>query len=272
MNWRIIMKHILVVDDEIAILTLLEYNLKEAGYTVDTANNGESGYKMIKTNDYDFIILDVMLPGMDGMDICRRVRQEDIDTPILMLTAKADEYDKIIGLELGADDYMTKPFSPREVTARIKAILRRTEAKYMSEKESEQAHQEAVDAELRELEDNYNDYEEDRFLLEDEADSVIKLGEIEIYADRYEVVAHGKKIEVTPKEFELLVYMAVRKGRILSREQLLNSIWRFDYAGETRIVDVHISHLREKIEKNTKIPEYIKTVRGFGYKFVVPEE
>ncbi|MBA5729538.1 response regulator transcription factor [Aerococcaceae bacterium INB8] len=266
------MKHILVVDDEIAILTLLEYNLKEAGYTVDTANNGESGYKMIKTNEYDFIILDVMLPGMDGMDICRRVRQEDIDTPILMLTAKDDEYDKVIGLELGADDYMTKPFSPREVTARIKAILRRTEAKHMSEKDSEQAHQEAVDAELRELEDNYNDYEEDRYLLQDESDSVIKLGDIKIYADRYEVVVHGDKIEVTPKEFELLVYMAVRKGRILSREQLLNSIWRFDYAGETRIVDVHISHLREKIEKDTKNPEYIKTVRGFGYKFVVPKE
>src|SRR4051794_26847207 len=112
MNWRIIMKHILVVDDEIAISTLLEYNLTQVGYTVDTADNGEVAYNMIKENSYDFIILDVMLPGMDGMDVCRRVRQDDIDTPILMLTAKADEYDKVIGLELGADDYMTKPFSP----------------------------------------------------------------------------------------------------------------------------------------------------------------
>lgn len=265
------MKHILVVDDEIAILTLLEYNLKQVGYTVDTANNGQTAYDMIQANEYDFIILDVMLPGMDGMDICRRIRQENIDTPILMLTAKADEYDKVIGLELGADDYMTKPFSPREVTARIKAILRRTEARKLSEVERQRAHLEATEAELRELEDNLADYEEDRLLLMEDPDSVIKLGDIEIYANRYEVMVRGEKVEITPKEFELLVYMAVRKGRILSREQLLNSIWHFDYAGETRIVDVHISHLREKIEKNTKRPEYIKTVRGFGYKFVVPE-
>lgn len=269
------MKHILVVDDEVAIVTLLEYNLTQVGYTVDTAENGEVAYNMIKENNYDFIILDVMLPGMDGMDVCRRVRQDNIDTPILMLTAKADEYDKVIGLELGADDYMTKPFSPREVVARIKAILRRTEARYLSEEESEKAHKEAVATELQELEDIQSEDNEENEILEQpslDKDSVIKLGDIEIYADRYEVISNNKKIDVTPKEFELLVYMAVRKGRILSREQLLNSIWHFDYAGETRIVDVHISHLREKIEKDTKNPEYIKTVRGFGYKFEVPGE
>lgn len=268
------MKRILVVDDEIAISTLLEYNITQAGYTVDTADNGETAYSMIKGNKYDFIILDVMLPGMDGMDVCRRIRQDNIDTPVLMLTAKADEYDKVIGLELGADDYMTKPFSPREVMARIKAIMRRTEARTLTAEESERAHLEAVKVELDALD---NKQKLDKQDIDDasnseETESIIKLGNIEIYADRYEVIVDKKKVDVTPKEFELLVYMAVRKGRILSREQLLNSIWQFDYAGETRIVDVHISHLREKIEKNTKDPEYIKTVRGFGYKFEVPGE
>lgn len=273
-KWRISMKRILVVDDEIAILTLLEYNITQAGYDVDTADHGEEAYNMIKDNEYDFIILDVMLPGMDGMDVCRRIRQEDINTPVLMLTAKADEYDKVIGLELGADDYMTKPFSPREVLARIKAIMRRTEARYLPEEESEIAHREATEVELEELENTQHQdiSEDDEDIVVEDSESIIKLGNIEIFADRYEVIVDNKKVDVTPKEFELLVYMAVRKGRILSREQLLNSIWHFDYAGETRIVDVHISHLREKIEKNTKSPEYIKTVRGFGYKFEVPGE
>ncbi len=256
------MKKVLIVDDEQSILTLLEYNLTQAGYEVVTALDGKVAYKLIKKEEFDFIILDIMLPGMDGMDVCRRVRQDRIKTPILMLTAKDDEYDKIIGLELGADDYMTKPFSPREVLARIKAIFRRTdnevdlEGKYLSTSETqEEAQKPQV---MNELE-------------EDEADAVVRVGELEIYSDRYEVKIADKEIDVTPKEFELLLYMATRKGRILSRDQLLSRIWNFDYAGETRIVDVHISHLREKIEKDTKNPEYIKTVRGFGYKFEVPE-
>lgn len=256
------MKKVLIVDDEQSILTLLEYNLTQAGYEVVTAMDGKVAYKLIKKEEFDFIILDIMLPGMDGMDVCRRVRQDRIKTPILMLTAKDDEYDKIIGLELGADDYMTKPFSPREVLARIKAIFRRTdnevdlEGKYLSTSETqEEAQKPQV---MNELE-------------EDEADAVVRVGELEIYSDRYEVKIADKEIDVTPKEFELLLYMATRKGRILSRDQLLSRIWNFDYAGETRIVDVHISHLREKIEKDTKNPEYIKTVRGFGYKFEVPE-
>lgn len=270
------MKHILIVDDEPAILTLLEYNLEQVGYSVDSADNGEQAYHMILENPYDFIILDVMLPGMDGMDICRRVRKENIDTPILMLTAKDDEYDKVIGLELGADDYMTKPFSPREVIARIKAISRRIEAKEShaaGADEEEFLSEEATNLELKALQQTQVDDEEmEVSTAAENQEQVIKLGDIEIYADRYEVIVDGKEVDLTPKEFELLVYMALRKGRILSREQLLNSIWHFDYAGETRIVDVHISHLREKIEKNTKQPEYIKTVRGFGYKFEVGEE
>ena len=263
------MKKILIVDDEESILTLLEYNIEQAGYQVETSMNGEEAYEKISNNQYDFLILDIMLPGMDGIDICRRVRKDGIDTPILMLTAKTDEYDKIIGLELGADDYMTKPFSPREVVARIKAIFRRTEKigniKQRNNNMNGNVEWSELDFTLM------NDQTVHVYNNEDDS-KTIQMGKIEINTNRYEVFVDGELIEITPKEFELLVYMALRKGRVLSREQLLSSVWDFDYEGETRIVDVHISHLREKIEKDTKKPEYIKTVRGFGYKFEVPSE
>lgn len=236
------MKKVLVVDDEQSILTLLTFNLEKEGYAVDTAMDGQDGFDMAVSNEYDFIILDLMLPKKDGMDVCRELRQEKVETPILMLTAKDDELDTIIGLELGADDYMTKPFSPREVLARMKAIFRRGKG------------------------------ENDAADKEDEAEEVIEIGEIEIFPEKYEVFIDGAPIELTPKEFELLLYMAKRKNRILSREQLLNAIWNYDYTGGTRIVDVHISHLREKIEKDTKKPLYIRTARGFGYKLEEPAE
>lgn len=240
------MKKVLLVDDEPSIVTLLAFNLEKDGYEVTTATDGAEGYRLAISNPFDFIILDLMLPSMDGMDICKRLRQEKFDTPIMILTAKDDELEKIIGLELGADDYMTKPFSPREVLARMKAILRRTNKAVPAEPVTT-AQQE---------------------LTEDETEK-IEVGEITIFPQLYEVLVQGELIEITPKEFELLLYMAKRANRILSREQLLNAIWNFDYAGETRIVDVHISHLREKIEKDTKNPQYIRTVRGFGYKFEV---
>ena len=240
------MKKVLLVDDEPSIVTLLAFNLEKDGYEVTTATDGAEGYRLAISNPFDFIILDLMLPSMDGMDICKRLRQEKFDTPIMILTAKDDELEKIIGLELGADDYMTKPFSPREVLARMKAILRRT---------NKAAPAEPVATAQPEP-------------TEDETEK-IEVGEITIFPQLYEVHVAGELIEVTPKEFELLLYMAKRANRILSREQLLNAIWNFDYAGETRIVDVHISHLREKIEKDTKNPQYIRTVRGFGYKFEV---
>ncbi len=240
------MKKVLLVDDEPSIVTLLAFNLEKDGYEVTTATDGAEGYRLAISNPFDFIILDLMLPSMDGMDICKRLRQEKFDTPIMILTAKDDELEKIIGLELGADDYMTKPFSPREVLARMKAILRRTNKAVPAEPVAT-AQQEQT---------------------EDETEK-IEVGEITIFPQLYEVHVAGELIEVTPKEFELLLYMAKRANRILSREQLLNAIWNFDYAGETRIVDVHISHLREKIEKDTKNPQYIRTVRGFGYKFEV---
>lgn len=234
------MPDILVVDDEDSIVTLLQFNLEQAGFKVDTAYNGEEALNKAFENSYDLIVLDLMLPKLDGLEVCKQLRINKVLTPIIMLTAKDEEFDKILGLELGADDYMTKPFSPREVVARVRAILRRidqTEAKSLSEQLAEK---------------------------------VIKIGEIEIYPENYEVFKKQQLIELTPKEFELLLYLAKHKGRVLTRDQLLNSVWNYDFAGDTRIVDVHISHLREKIEPNTKKPIYIKTVRGLGYKFEGP--
>lgn len=225
------MKKLLVVDDEPSILTLLKFNLEQSGFEVLTAENGNDALEIATTEDLTLIVLDLMLPGMDGMDVCKTLRQEKINTPILMLTAKDDEFDKILGLELGADDYMTKPFSPREVVARVKAILRRTTL---------------ITAEAK--------------------DEIIKIGDLEIHPDKYMVMFKGEQLVLTPKEFELLLYLANHPGKVLSRDQLLNGVWDFHYDGDTRIVDVHISHLREKIESDTKQPVYIRTIRGFGYK------
>lgn len=231
---------ILVVDDEESILTLIEFNLQQAGFEVITAMDGETGLHKARVESPDLIILDLMLPQMDGMEVCKELRLQRMMTPILMLTAKDDEFDKVLGLELGADDYMTKPFSPREVVARVKAILRRS--KMQEEQVSE----------------------------EDDENS-IRISELKIIPDSYEAYFEGKKLELTPKEFELLVYLVKNKGRVLTRDQLLSAVWNYDFAGDTRIVDVHISHLRDKIEKNTKKPEYIKTIRGLGYKLEEPK-
>ncbi|MCC5896004.1 MAG: response regulator transcription factor [Alkalibacterium sp.] len=235
------MKKVLVVEDELSIGKLLQYNLVKEGYEVDVVTDGIEGLERALSGEYTIILLDLMLPGKDGMEICRELRQEKNDTPIIMLTAKDSEIDKIVGLEIGADDYITKPFSPREVIARIRAVLRR-----LNKPEVKEA---PID------------------LVEEE----ISLNELKIYPEKYEVYVKGKLIDFTPKEFELLLYLAKHKNRILSREQLLLAVWDYDYSGETRIVDVHISHLREKIEDNPKIPVYIKTARGFGYKFEVPK-
>ncbi|NRD76084.1 response regulator transcription factor [Bacillus sp. BRMEA1] len=232
---------ILVVDDEQSIVTLLQYNLKQAGFDVITAMDGEEGKRLAETEAPDIIVLDLMLPKMDGMEVCKQLRQDRIMTPILMLTAKDDEFDKILGLELGADDYMVKPFSPREVIARVKAILRRTQTQAVIENENE----------------NENDQ--------------IQIGKLLIYPEKYEAYFNEDLLELTLKEFELLLYLAQNKGRVLTRDQLLSAVWNYDFAGDTRIVDVHISHLREKIEVETKRPVYIKTVRGLGYKLEEPK-
>ncbi|BDG46182.1 MULTISPECIES: response regulator transcription factor [Parageobacillus] len=230
-------KKVLVVDDEQSIVTLLTYNLEQAGFTVVTANDGEEAIEKVATERPEFIILDLMLPKLDGVEVCKQLRQQKVMTPILMLTAKDDEFDKVLGLELGADDYMTKPFSPREVVARVKAILRRTQ---FSNGETE-----IIDK--------------------------IVIGDLKIFPDQYEAYFCGERLELTPKEFELLLYLAKHKGRVLTRDQLLSAVWNYDFAGDTRIVDVHISHLREKIEQNTKKPLYIKTIRGLGYKLEEPK-
>ncbi|WP_047153142.1 response regulator transcription factor [Aneurinibacillus tyrosinisolvens] len=229
------MKKILVVDDEQSIVTLLEFNLQKAGFEVIKAMDGISAVKLAETEAPDLIVLDIMLPGLDGMEVCKQLRMEKINTPILMLTAKDEEFDKILGLELGADDYMTKPFSPREVVARIKAILRRS-----GQQGQEQARE--------------------------ENEQMITIGKLKIYPEKYEVFFNENRLELTPKEFELLQYLATHPGRVMTRDQLLNAVWNYDFVGDSRIVDVHISHLREKIEEDTKQPKYIKTVRGLGYK------
>lgn len=230
------MKKVLVIDDEASILTLLRFNLEKEGYQVTTCDDGQSGFQTALEQSFDFIILDLMLPFLDGIEITKKLREEKIHTPILMLTAKDDSVDKIIGLEIGADDYMTKPFSPREIIARMKAIFRRTTLR-------QAAAEEATDEE------------------------VLTIHEISLSPTTFTVTVRGQAIDLTPKEFELLHYFMKRKNRILDRDTLLHSIWNYDFAGQTRIVDVHVSHLREKIEIDPKNPLYLITVRGFGYKF-----
>jgi two-component system alkaline phosphatase synthesis response regulator PhoP len=234
-------KKVLVVDDEKSILTLLQYNLRQSGYEVITAMDGEEGRDLTLSEKPDLVVLDLMLPKMDGVEVCKQLRQQKNFTPILMLTAKDDEFDKVLGLELGADDYMTKPFSPREVVARVKAILRRSQIQSDAAAQSQ-----------------------------DDLEKMI-ISNLTIYPEQYEAYFEDTLLELTPKEFELLLYLAKNKGRVLTRDQLLSAVWNYDFAGDTRIVDVHISHLREKIERNTKKPAYIKTIRGLGYKLEEPK-
>lgn len=239
------MKKILVVDDEPSIVTLIKYNLEQAGFEVETAYDGEEALRMAEETKPDLMILDWMLPKFDGMEVCKDLRQRRVTIPILMLTAKDEEFDKVLGLELGADDYMTKPFSPRELIARVKAILRRVQ----------QAPAEPVIEE------------------EEEDDSeLIKVAELKLYPEKYEAYYKKQLMELTPKEFELLLFLAENKTRVLTRDQLLAAVWKYDFVGDTRIVDVHISHLRDKMEENTKKPRYIKTIRGLGYKLEEPKE
>ena len=234
-------KTILVVEDELSIATLLKYNLEQAGYNVLIAHDGQDGLNTIVAANPDLVLLDLMLPSLDGMEICKEVRSLRINVPIIMLTARDDEFDKVLGLELGADDYMTKPFSPREVVARVKAVLRRFTPSI--------------------VEANQNESDQVEY----------HISNLHVYPDRFEAYLGENQLEFTPKEFELLVYLIENKNRVLTRDQLLSSVWNYDFAGDTRIVDVHISHLRDKIEENSRKPVFIKTIRGLGYKFEVPK-
>lgn len=226
---------ILVVDDEVHIVELIKYNLENNGYRVLTAYNGRDALKAADENEIDLIILDLMLPEIDGLDICKTLKRKDntSDIPIIMLTAKGEEFDKILGLELGADDYITKPFSVKELIARIKVILR-------------------------------------RFSMESRDDDIITIDDISINNDKHEVKKNGEKLDLTFKEFEILKLLVINKGKVLTRDSLLDRVWGYEYPGRTRTMDVHIRHLRQKLEDDDRNPRYIETIRGIGYKFNYP--
>ncbi|WP_225047970.1 response regulator YycF [Lacticaseibacillus kribbianus] len=234
-------KKILVVDDEKPISDIVKFNLNKEGYDVVTAYDGEEALAKVEEEEPDLILLDLMLPKIDGLEVARQVRK-DRDTPIIMLTAKDSEIDKVLGLELGADDYVTKPFSNRELVARVKANLRRSGA-------GTQAAPEADD-ETREL----------------------TVGDLTIHPDSYTVTKRGDKIELTHREFELLHYLARHLGQVMTREHLLQTVWGYDYFGDVRTVDVTVRRLREKIEDNPSHPEWLVTRRGVGYYLKNPEQ
>ena len=228
---------ILVVEDDQNLLDVLEYNLKQEGYEVFKAADGVQALEAARSSNPDLVILDVMLPKMSGFEVCRILRTE-MTAPILMLTARAEETDKVVGLELGADDYMTKPFSMREFLARIRAMLRRTEMIKIAASSAKET------------------------IL-----SLIKVGEIEIDLARHTASRSGTIIDLSPKEFDLLAFLSKNWEQVFSRDQLLEKVWGYDYAGDTRTVDVHVRWLRQKMEYDPANPKHLLTVRGIGYKF-----
>ncbi|EOU1218194.1 response regulator transcription factor [Clostridium perfringens] len=228
-------KKVLIVDDEEHIRELIKFNLKKEGYDIEVAVNGTEALNIIREIKFDLILLDLMLPEIDGLEVCKEIRrnEETSDIPVMMITAKGEEFDKVLGLELGADDYITKPFSIRELMARVKALLRRSNVK--------------------------------------KEENIIKFGDVVVNFKTREVTKGTQNVELTLKEFELLKLLIKNKGNILTRELLLDKIWGYEYIGETRTVDVHIRHLRKKIESDDKNPQYIQTIRGVGYKFTSNE-
>ena len=223
---------ILIVDDEKNIVDILRFNLIKDGFSTIEASDGEQAVHMALNEKPDLILLDVMLPKMDGFTVCRKLR-ESISTPIIMITAKEEEVDKVLGLELGADDYITKPYSTRQLMARIKANLRRSSSNELPGKQT----------------------------------SVLKYGDLEIDVDRYEIKRNNQVIELTLREFELVKFLAMQSGQIFSRENLLEKVWGYEYYGDVRTVDVTVRRVREKIENDPSNPGYIMTKRGVGYYF-----
>lgn len=240
-------RKILVVDDEPVLVETIAYNLEQAGYQVTTAADGASALEIARRETLDLIILDIMLPEMDGLEVCRQLRREGLTstTPIMMLTARGDEIDKVVGLEVGADDYVTKPFGRRELLARVRALLRR--------------------AEYAPVQVNHNDanspgetQRKSRELL---------AGPLRIDLAGRRVNCRGREFDVQPKQFDLLVYLVRNRGTVLTRDQMLHNVWGYDYIGDTRTVDVHVRWLREKFEEDPANPKLIQTVRGVGYCF-----
>jgi two-component system alkaline phosphatase synthesis response regulator PhoP len=220
---------ILVVDDEQSIRTIVEYALRDAGFDVATAARGDEALTAIGRDAVDLVVLDLMLPGMDGLEVCRRIRAER-NVPIIILSAKGEELDKVLGLELGADDYVTKPFSPRELVSRVKANLRRARA-------------------------------------EPESEGPLRAGELEIDPVARTVKRDGREVPLTYSEFEILLKLARSPRRVFTREELMNHLWKGSFYGDLRSVDVHVRHLRQKVERDPSAPLLIRTVRGVGYAF-----
>lgn len=229
-------KKVLIVDDEKNIVDIIAFNLKREGYEVIKAFNGEEGVEKTFSEEPDLILLDIMMPKLDGYEACKKIREKK-NTPIIMLTARAEEVDKVLGLELGADDYVTKPFGVRELMARVKANLRKVSVR---EEEKQPA---------------------------SSGENELKLGELTINAERYEVRKRGQVLDLTLREFELLRFLATQKGQIFSRETLLEKVWGYEYFGDVRTVDVTVRRLREKLEDDPGKPVYILTKRGIGYYF-----
>ncbi|WP_075352175.1 response regulator transcription factor [Algoriphagus marinus] len=228
------MKKVLVVEDDPNISDLIQIHLKDLGYEIQVQNNGKKGFEEAHKNQFDLIILDIMLPEMDGIAICQRLRALDNYTPILMITAKSEEIDKVIGLESGADDYITKPFKIREFIARVKAIIRR----------------------------------QDQFALLAEKDvGSLRFSSLEIDEKKRKVILDQKRVELTPKEFDLLMLLARNPGRSYSRGELLELIWGYDFSGYEHTVNAHINRLRSKVEQDPNSPNYILTTWGVGYRF-----
>ncbi|MBQ3463141.1 MAG: response regulator transcription factor [Clostridia bacterium] len=228
---------ILVIEDEQNINDILTFSLGKEGYKTLSALDGLKGLEMALTENPDLILLDVMLPGLDGWEVCKKVREQS-QVPIIMLTAREDEVDKVLGLELGADDYITKPYSMRELAARVKATLRRSAANVTAAQDKAPENQ----------------------------DTILS-GDLSINVDRYEVSKNGEVIDITLREFELLKFLAQQPGKIFSREKLLENVWGYEYYGDVRTVDVTVRRLREKIEDDPSMPKYIITKRGVGYYF-----
>jgi len=234
-------KRILIIEDDEEIIELIQINVEHLDYDLDTATDGKKGLKKAQSQNFDLIVLDLMLPKLDGLEICKKLRAENNNTPILMLTAKSEEFDKVLGLELGADDYLTKPFSIRELLARIKANLRRVKVDKKDKMEGEQKEKVAI-------------------------------GNLSIEPEKRKVTLDGEVISVTPKEFELLYLFACNPGKAFSRDDLLEQVWGYQFDGYDHTVNSHINRLRNKIEDDPSEPTYLKTVWGVGYRFVEPEE
>lgn len=249
------MTKIMVVEDEENIAATLKYNLVREGYEVATTGDGRHALEIFKQEKPDLVILDLMLPGMNGLDICRQIRQVSI-VPILIITAREEEVDKILGLELGADDYMTKPFNLREVIARVRAMLRRMEMLQVNTLAATPT-DEAARPEAK--------------AANGQGPNQIKVGDLLINSNQHTVTLGDRSIVLKPKEFDLLAFLARHPGQVLTREMLLERVWDYDYTGGTRTVDVHIRWLREKIEPDPSRPRYIHTVFGVGYKLDVSE-